>query len=63
MVKNVTAGSVNKVYDLVSCSIGPDGNKDNAYITMISSPGLMFGIINITGQFQLFNKFQIIYLL
>lgn len=31
---------------------GPvDGNRDGSYLTMISSGGLMFGIINIVGNF------------
>ena len=33
-------------------SCGPvDGNRDGSYLTMLSSGGLMFGIINIVGNF------------
>lgn len=47
---NTISGSPSKVYNLVSCSVGPEGNAENAYITMRSDVGLMFGIINITGE-------------
>jgi urea-proton symporter len=33
-------------------SCGPiDGNRDGSYLTMLSSGGLMFGLINIVGNF------------
>ncbi|KAK6177025.1 hypothetical protein SNE40_015215 [Patella caerulea] len=44
-------GSVEKVYNLVSCSLAPDGNMDASYLTIMSNPGLMFGLINIVGNF------------
>ena len=40
------------VYDSSLFACGPvDGNRDGSYLTMISSGGLMFGIINIVGNF------------
>jgi len=51
-------GSASKVYDnLKAASIENkslgflDGNKDDSYVTMASSGGLIFGIINVVGNF------------
>ncbi|XP_061180272.1 uncharacterized protein LOC133188802 [Saccostrea echinata] len=44
-------GKVEKVYALVSCSKGPDDNYQNSFLTIQSKQGLMFGIINIVGNF------------
>ncbi|ESO83679.1 hypothetical protein LOTGIDRAFT_169159 [Lottia gigantea] len=49
-VKN-PLGSVEKVYNLVYCNMAPEGNQENSYFTIISTEGLMFGIINIIGNF------------
>jgi len=39
-------------YDPSTYACGPvDGNNGNSYLTMLSSGGLMFGIINIVGNF------------
>jgi SSS family transporter len=39
-------------YEPGKFACGPvDGNKDGSYLTMLSSGGLMFGIINIVGNF------------
>ncbi|XP_064611598.1 uncharacterized protein LOC135475601 [Liolophura sinensis] len=44
-------GSIDKVYQYLACSVGPQENADNSYLTMISRSGLMFGLINIVGNF------------
>ncbi|GFR85860.1 urea-proton symporter DUR3-like [Elysia marginata] len=44
-------GSIERVFDFVSCSKGPQGNKDMSYLTIVSDEGLMFGLINIVGNF------------
>jgi urea-proton symporter len=42
----------NSFYDENTYACGPvDGNKDGSYLTMMSKGGLMFGIINIVGNF------------
>eukprot|EP00105_Crassostrea_gigas_P021844 XP_011441136.1 PREDICTED: urea-proton symporter DUR3 [Crassostrea gigas] len=46
-----TLGTVDKVYTLVSCSKGPDDNYKNSFLTIQSKQGLMFGVINIVGNF------------
>ena len=43
-------GSVDKVYAYLQCSVGPTGNQDRSFLTLVSNPGLMFGIINIVGN-------------
>nr|XP_006821671.1 PREDICTED: uncharacterized protein LOC102808925 [Saccoglossus kowalevskii] len=45
------SGTPDKVYNLLNCAIGPDGNQDNSYLTFLSRGGLMFGIINVVGNF------------
>ncbi|CAH1774641.1 unnamed protein product [Owenia fusiformis] len=44
-------GSIASLHRLLSCKIGPPENLDNSYLTMVSSKGFMFGIINIIGNF------------
>ncbi|XP_078578183.1 uncharacterized protein LOC144863097 [Branchiostoma floridae x Branchiostoma japonicum] len=44
-------GDVHTVYDLLSCSSGPAGNSEQSYLTFFSTGGLMFGVINIIGNF------------
>ncbi|XP_076358090.1 uncharacterized protein LOC143250861 [Tachypleus tridentatus] len=44
-------GSTEKVYDLLNCAIGPEGNENRSYLTVLSQNGLIFGIINIVGNF------------
>ncbi|XP_013388210.1 urea-proton symporter DUR3 [Lingula anatina] len=44
-------GSASKMYDLLSCINGPPGNAEGSYLTFFSSGGLMFGVINIVGNF------------
>lgn len=40
-------GSVQKVYDAVSCLEGPEGNVDNSYVTFRSTGALLYGVIEI----------------
>ncbi|KAI8500378.1 hypothetical protein Bbelb_219440 [Branchiostoma belcheri] len=44
-------GSADAVFDLLACSSGPAGNRDQSYLTFFSTGGLMFGVINIIGNF------------
>jgi len=47
-------GSAKSVYDFISCWKTPDedmGNKGGSYLTFFSSGGLIFGIVNIVGNF------------
>ena len=44
-------GTIKSVHELLSCSKGPDGNHGNSYLTILSSGGLMFGVINLIGNF------------
>ncbi|CAG5131507.1 unnamed protein product [Candidula unifasciata] len=44
-------GSADKLFDFISCAKGPDGNKGNSYLTLVSDQGLMFGLINLVGNF------------
>ncbi|XP_070546656.1 uncharacterized protein [Ptychodera flava] len=44
-------GSAERVFELLNCAVGPDENKDNSYLTFLSSGGLMFGVINLVGNF------------
>jgi Na+/proline symporter len=44
--------SIYSGYETGKFACGPvEGNRDGSYLTMISSGGLMFGIINIVGNF------------
>jgi len=43
-------GSIDVVYNLVKKGKGPSGNEESSYLTIVSYPGLMFGIINIVGM-------------
>merc|ERR1740128_757328 len=47
-------GSAESVYDFISCWKAPEGdmgNKGGSYLTFFSSGGLVFGIVNIVGNF------------
>merc|ERR1711988_2076257 len=47
-------GSSEAVFDFISCWKTPDedmGNKGGSYLTFFSSGGLIFGIVNIVGNF------------
>jgi hypothetical protein len=47
-------GSAEAVYDFISCwksEEGESGNKGGSYLTFYSSGGLIFGIVNIVGNF------------
>eukprot|EP00088_Acartia_fossae_P002402 TRINITY_DN10975_c0_g2_i3.p1 TRINITY_DN10975_c0_g2~~TRINITY_DN10975_c0_g2_i3.p1 ORF type:complete len:661 (-),score=169.34 TRINITY_DN10975_c0_g2_i3:383-2365(-) len=47
-------GSAEAVYDFISCWRAPSGsvgNKGGSYLTFFSSGGLVFGIVNIVGNF------------
>ncbi|BFZ23564.1 hypothetical protein BsWGS_26603 [Bradybaena similaris] len=44
-------GTVEKLFEFISCAKGPDGNKGNSYLTLVSEQGLMFGLINLVGNF------------
>ncbi|XP_033624975.1 urea-proton symporter DUR3-like [Asterias rubens] len=44
-------GSAKKVFDLISCSEGPVGNWQKSYLTFLSPNGIMFGVVNIVGNF------------
>ena len=47
-------GSSEAVFDYISCWKTPDedmGNKGGSYLTFFSSGGLIFGIVNIVGNF------------
>jgi len=47
-------GSSQAVYDFISCWKAPEGsvgNKGGSYLTFFSSGGLVFGIVNIVGNF------------
>ena len=48
------SGSASEVYHYLNCSVGPEGNIHRSYLTMLSNPGLMFGVINIVGKLSLF---------
>ncbi|XP_006823327.1 uncharacterized protein LOC100367327 [Saccoglossus kowalevskii] len=50
-VEDNPLGTPDKVYNLLNCAIGPDSNQDNSYLTFLSRGGLMFGIINVVGNF------------
>ena len=47
-------GSISDIYDLLSCADAPDGNYNNGHLTILSNSGLMFGVINIVGELNLF---------
>ena len=44
-------GGSYELYDFVSCWEAPEGNRDYNYMTFYSSGGLVFGIVNIVGNF------------
>ena len=44
-------GNADNMFELLSCWPAADGNRDNSYLTFFSSGGLVFGIVNIVGNF------------
>ncbi|XP_053394386.1 uncharacterized protein LOC128555607 [Mercenaria mercenaria] len=44
-------GSEQNVYDYIACSQGPEGNRENSYLTLMSKSGFMFGMITIAAGF------------
>uniref|UniRef100_A0A0K2TLS5 Urea-proton symporter DUR3 n=1 Tax=Lepeophtheirus salmonis TaxID=72036 RepID=A0A0K2TLS5_LEPSM len=44
-------GSAAAVYEYISCWKSPEGNKDESYLTFFSTGGIVFGIVNIVGNF------------
>lgn len=44
-------GDANKLYEFISCWKAPNGNRDESYLTFYSPGGLVFGIVNIVGNF------------
>merc|ERR1712038_1767137 len=44
-------GGHQQLYDLISCWKAPNGNRDESYLTFYSPGGLVFGIVNIVGNF------------
>ena len=46
-------GSSDDIYDFISCWKSPEdgGNKGGSYLTFFSPGGLIFGIVNIVGNF------------
>ncbi|XP_052271715.1 uncharacterized protein LOC127872425 [Dreissena polymorpha] len=44
-------GSEKSVYDLLVCSLGPEGNEDRSFLTFVSRSGFLFGLINISSNF------------
>ncbi|KAI0221152.1 Urea-proton symporter DUR3, partial [Lamellibrachia satsuma] len=43
-------GSIEKMYEFVSCARGPSSNEGGSFLTMNSDSGLIFGIINVVGK-------------
>ena len=43
------------VYGYISCGKAEE-NTDDSYLTMLSNPGLMFGIINIVGSYTIIRE-------
>ncbi|KAG1693505.1 Urea-proton symporter DUR3 [Nymphon striatum] len=44
-------GSVSGLYDIISCAVGPEDNKDRSLLTIVSQSGVTFGVINLVGNF------------
>lgn len=44
-------GDATSVYEFISCWKAPNGNKAESYFTFFSPGGLVFGIVNIVGNF------------
>ncbi|XP_037082167.1 urea-proton symporter DUR3-like [Pollicipes pollicipes] len=44
-------GSADRMYDLLNCWPAPAGNRDSSFLTFYSSGGLIFGVVNILGNF------------
>ncbi|CAH1782060.1 unnamed protein product [Owenia fusiformis] len=49
--ENNPLGNVDIIYQYLNQTVGPEGNKENSYLTFLSSGGAMFGVINIIGNF------------
>merc|ERR1712172_440717 len=44
-------GNATRLYEFISCWKAPNGNRDESYLTFFSPGGLVFGIVNIVGNF------------
>ena len=44
-------GSSDNIYELISCWREDEGNRGGSYLTFYSPGGLIFGIVNIVGNF------------
>ncbi|XP_072174249.1 uncharacterized protein [Diadema setosum] len=44
-------GTTDAVYDLLNCTVGPETNLGRSYLTFNSPQGIMFGVINLVGNF------------
>ncbi|XP_059168393.1 LOW QUALITY PROTEIN: uncharacterized protein LOC131950305 [Physella acuta] len=44
-------GNITITFQYLSCVKGPEGNKNFNYLTILSNEGLMFGLINVVGNF------------
>ncbi|XP_030829061.1 urea-proton symporter DUR3 [Strongylocentrotus purpuratus] len=49
--RDTVLGTIGTVYDLLNCTVGPERNQDRSYLTFVSPSGIMFGVINIVGNF------------
>lgn len=45
-------GSVDRMYDILSCAKISEGNLESSYLTLVSGSALMFGITNIVGEYR-----------
>ena len=50
LIKLSVQGSSSRVYFLLYCAVGPEGNQDRSYLSFFSEGGLLFGIINVVGE-------------
>ena len=44
-------GSSDNLYELISCWKEKEGNRDGSFLTFYSPGGLIFGVVNIVGNF------------
>ena len=52
--ENNPFGDSESIFEFIACWKSPDaamGNKGGSYLTFFSSGGLIFGIVNIVGNF------------
>nr|XP_054750098.1 uncharacterized protein LOC129255796 [Lytechinus pictus] len=49
--QNTILGTVDTMYSYLNCTLGPEQNQDRSYLTFLSPSGIMFGVINIVGNF------------